>query len=175
MRFYLGTHQPSWLACDLGVPLLISHRRLAGRRTVPRATGPWALDSGGFTELSLHGCWRTTASAYVAAVRRYATEIGNLDWAAPRDRMTEDRVLARTGLSLRTTNTSPSSPTYDYAPSIPNRRSSPYRKASIGVMTEGPCLSSFLTTGLTTPADRAWICSCRHAVEMTDFKSCCTQ
>ncbi|GAA2693099.1 MULTISPECIES: hypothetical protein [Actinosynnema] len=101
MRFYLGTHQPSWLARDLGVPLLVSHRRLADRKTLPRATHPWALDSGGFTELSLHGRWRTDAIAYVAAVRRYATEMGNLTWAAPQDWMTEDHVLARTGLSLR--------------------------------------------------------------------------
>jgi len=102
MRFYLGTHQPSWLACDIGVPFLVSHRRLADRRTLPRANSPWALDSGGFTELSLHGRWRTDAASYVKAVRRYATEIGHLDWAAPRDRMTEAHVLARTGLSLRT-------------------------------------------------------------------------
>jgi O-acetyl-ADP-ribose deacetylase (regulator of RNase III) len=32
---------------------------------------PWALDSGGFTELSLHGRWKATPAAYVAAVRRY--------------------------------------------------------------------------------------------------------
>ena len=102
MKFYLGTHQPSWLARDLGVPFLVSHRRLAGRRSLPRASCSWALDSGGFTELSLHGRWRTDTATYVKAVRRYATEIGNLDWAAPRDRMTEDHVLARTGLSLRT-------------------------------------------------------------------------
>lgn len=100
MKFYLGTHQPAWLARDLGVPLLVSHRRLAGRRSLPRATGPWALDSGGFTELSLHGRWRVDATTYAAAVRRYATEIGHLDWAAPQDWMTEPHVLARTGLSL---------------------------------------------------------------------------
>ncbi|GAA1291846.1 DUF7221 family queuine tRNA-ribosyltransferase-like protein [Saccharothrix xinjiangensis] len=102
MKFYLGTHQPSWLARDLGVPLLVSHRRLADRRSLPRATDPWALDSGGFTELSLHGRWRTTPAAYAAAVRRYATEIGRLDWAAPQDWMTEPHVLARTGANLRT-------------------------------------------------------------------------
>ncbi|ROP37343.1 DUF7221 family queuine tRNA-ribosyltransferase-like protein [Saccharothrix texasensis] len=102
MKFYLGTHQPGWLARDLGVPLLVSHRRLAGRRTLPRATTGWALDSGGFTELSLHGHWRTDATAYAVAVRRYATEIGHLDWAAPQDWMTEPHVLARTGLSLHT-------------------------------------------------------------------------
>lgn len=102
MKFYLGTHQPSWLERGLGVPFLVSHRRMAGRRTLPRASSSWALDSGSFTELSLHGRWRTDAATYVKAVRRYATEIGNLDWAAPRDRMTEDHVLVRTGLSLRT-------------------------------------------------------------------------
>ncbi|CRK57598.1 Phage protein [Alloactinosynnema sp. L-07] len=102
MRFYLGTHQPSWLARNLGVPLLVSHRRLAGRRSLPRATGPWALDSGGFTELTMHGRWRTDPATYITAVRRYATEIGNLAWTAPQDWMTEDHVLARTGLTLRT-------------------------------------------------------------------------
>ncbi|MGY6651435.1 deazapurine DNA modification protein DpdA family protein [Amycolatopsis sp. TRM77291] len=47
MRFFLGTHQPAWLARDLRVPLLVSHQRLAGRRTLPRALGQRALDSGG--------------------------------------------------------------------------------------------------------------------------------
>ncbi|MFE0025110.1 hypothetical protein [Amycolatopsis sp. NPDC059021] len=102
VTFYLGTHQPAWLARGLGVPLLVSHRRLAERRTLPRATGTWALDSGGFTELSLHGRWRSDARSYVAAVRRYAEEIGNLAWAAPQDWMVEPHVRARTGLSLRT-------------------------------------------------------------------------
>ncbi|QFU86764.1 hypothetical protein [Amycolatopsis sp. YIM 10] len=102
MKFYLGTHQPAWLARDLGVPLLVSHRRLAGRRTLPRASGEWALDSGGFTELSLHGRWRTDARTYATAVGRYAAEIGQLAWAAPQDWMVEAHVRARTGLSLRT-------------------------------------------------------------------------
>jgi len=100
MRFYLGTHQPAWLARDLGIPLLVSHRRLMGRRTLPRASGPWALDSGGFTELSMHGQWRFDERTYVAAVRRYVTEIGELDFAAPMDHMTEQHILARTGASL---------------------------------------------------------------------------
>jgi len=101
MRFFLGTHQPSWLARDLGVPLLVSHRRLVDRRSLPRATGPWACDSGGFTELSLHGRWRTNERDYVAALRRYATEIGHLQWAAPMDHMTEQHILARTGATVR--------------------------------------------------------------------------
>jgi hypothetical protein len=60
------------------------------------------LENGGFSELSLHGRWRTDAHTYIAAVRRYATEIGRLEWAAPMDWMVEDHVLARTGLTLRT-------------------------------------------------------------------------
>jgi hypothetical protein len=101
MRFYLGTHQPAWLAADLGVPLLVSHRRLVGRRSLPRASGPWACDSGGFTELSMYGRWRTTEHAYVAALRRYASEIGHMAWCAPMDHMTEAQVLARTGGTVR--------------------------------------------------------------------------
>jgi hypothetical protein len=62
-RAHKSTHQPAWLAADLGVPLLVSHRRLVGRRSLPRASGPWACDSGGFTELSMYGRWRTTEHA----------------------------------------------------------------------------------------------------------------
>jgi hypothetical protein len=86
--WYLGAHQPGWLGVA-GVRLFVSHRRLAGRRSLPRAIAPWALDSGGFSELSLYGEWRTSPAEYVAAVRRYDTEIGGLEWAAPQDWMCE--------------------------------------------------------------------------------------
>ena len=97
--FYLGTHQPNFLA-TAGVRLFVSHRRLAARKTLPRAAAGWALDSGGFSELSLYGDWRTTARDYNAAVRRYDDEIGKLEWAAIQDDMCEWEVLARTGLSI---------------------------------------------------------------------------
>tara|TARA_R110000868_G_scaffold3086_8_gene20629 strand:- start:3462 stop:4091 length:630 start_codon:yes stop_codon:yes gene_type:complete len=61
----------------------------------------WALDSGGFTELNLHGKWQLPPQEYVQAVRRYIEEIGNLSWAATQDWMCEPTVLARTGLSVR--------------------------------------------------------------------------
>lgn len=99
LTFYLGTHQPHWLA-TAGVPLFVSHRRLAGRRSLPRACAGWALDSGGFTELSMYGQWRTTPEQYVAAVRRYDTEVGLLEWAAPQDWMCEPFILAKTGLTV---------------------------------------------------------------------------
>lgn len=99
LLLYLGTHLPNWLG-KTDVPLFVSHRRLAGRRSLPRASGRWALDSGGFTELSMHGAWQTTASEYVTATRRYADEIGNLDWAAPQDWMCEPFMLDKTGLTV---------------------------------------------------------------------------
>lgn len=99
MRFWLGTHHPEWLG-RVDVDLFVSRRALARRRSLPRATAPWALDSGGFSELSLHGLWTLTPSAYVAEVRRFRDEIGSLAWAAPQDWMCEPTMLARTGLDV---------------------------------------------------------------------------
>ncbi|WP_220133038.1 deazapurine DNA modification protein DpdA family protein [Streptomyces ipomoeae] len=92
MRFYLGTHMVNWLG-EIDVPLFISRNRLKNRRSFPRARAPWALDSGGFTELRDHGRWRLTAEEYAAEVRRYADAIGQLDWAAPMDWMCEPWVI----------------------------------------------------------------------------------
>ncbi|XXZ47523.1 hypothetical protein AAGT00_00805 (plasmid) [Streptomyces cavourensis] len=101
---YLGTHQPSWLArLEFGqdcIPLCVSHHRLDGRRTLPRAVTPWMLDSGGFTELSQHGEWTVSPYAYAAAARRYYDEIGMMDVCVIQDWMTEEEVLARTGLTV---------------------------------------------------------------------------
>lgn len=99
LTFYLGAHHPDWLE-HAGVPLFVSRRSLAARKTFPRAAVPWALDSGGFSELSLHGAWQLSPAAYVAEVRRYRDEIGRLAWAAPQDWMCEPQMLARTGLTV---------------------------------------------------------------------------
>lgn len=100
MIFYLGTHEPSWLNW-LDIPLFISRRRLARCQTMPRALGAWALDSGGFSEIALHGRWTTPWWCYVNEVRRYEETIGSLVWAAPQDWMCEPDMLAKTGLSVR--------------------------------------------------------------------------
>jgi len=72
--FYLGTHHPHWL-WRATFRLFVIHHRLAGRRTALRpAACRWALDSGGFTELSLHGRWITPADEYAAAADRYARQ-----------------------------------------------------------------------------------------------------
>lgn len=99
MRFWLGTHETSWLG-RVDVDLFISRRRLDRRKSYPRALGAWALDSGGFTELAIHGGWTLDARGYAATVRRYRDEIGGLAWVAPQDWMCEPAMLARTGLSV---------------------------------------------------------------------------
>lgn len=98
-RFWLGTHEAHWLGLA-GFPLFVSHRRLRARRSLPRAVAPWALDSGGFTALKGTGRWDMTPAGYVAAVRRYAAEIGHLAWAAPMDWMCEPAIRARTGKTI---------------------------------------------------------------------------
>lgn len=102
-RFYLGTHQPGWLDW-IGVPLFVSDRRLREYKRLPVAAGPWALDSGGFTELSKYGSWANgpTPVEYAARVTRYQRLIGQLQWAAPQDWMCEPFITAKTGLSVET-------------------------------------------------------------------------
>ena len=99
--FYLGTHHPHWL-WRASCPLFVSHRQLARRRAPLRpASCRWALDSGGFTELTLSGRWITPAGAYAEAVDRYARQAGGLDFAAPQDWMCEPGILAATGRTVR--------------------------------------------------------------------------
>ncbi len=96
MKFFIGSHQPQWLADDrfVDVPLFVSRRTLAQRKTLPRAVTSWALDSGGFTELQMHGRWTITPRDYADEVRRFRDEVGGLAWAAPQDWMCEPIVLA---------------------------------------------------------------------------------
>jgi len=91
--FLLGIHKAKWLEDErlAEVPVLISRRTLAGRRRLPRAAGPYALDSGGFTELQIHGRWTLSVEDYIAEVRRIVDALGRdkLLWVAPQDWMCE--------------------------------------------------------------------------------------
>lgn len=77
----------------------MSHRTLRQRKKLPQASGPWCLDSGGFSELSMNGKWVTTVDEYLEAIERYLA-IGQLQWAAPMDWMCEPHMIALTGLSI---------------------------------------------------------------------------
>ena len=82
------------------MPLFLSRRRLAGRKTLPRARGPWALDSGGYTELSTFGRWTVTVDQYIREVREYVLQIGNMRFAVSMDWMCEPWIVAKTGLTV---------------------------------------------------------------------------
>lgn len=89
--FFLGVHRAHWLR-EADVPLFVSRNAMPEKR-LPRALGPWALDSGGFTELSSHGTWLLSPDAYAALVLRYREEVGNLAWASPQDWMCEPGII----------------------------------------------------------------------------------
>lgn len=94
--FYLGTHHPGWLRRPefADVPLFISRNRLTTYKTMPKALGRWAMDSGGFTELKTYGRWRTSVAEYVADVRRIVGGVGRMpDFIAPQDWMCEPWVV----------------------------------------------------------------------------------
>ena len=100
MKFYLGTHKVAQHWWEHRIPLFVSRRTLMGRKTLPRARSHWALDSGGFTELSMYGEWRTSVPEYICDVQRFAVEIDHLEWVAPQDWMCEPHILAKTGLTV---------------------------------------------------------------------------
>lgn len=97
--FYLGAPPAFMKYTD--VPLFISNRPLSKLKTLYRARGPVAVDSGGFSELDEHGTWDNgpTPREYAGQVRRYAEEVG-IVWAAPQDWMCEPWITAKTGLSV---------------------------------------------------------------------------
>lgn len=102
MRFYLGTHRPWWLWQDTP-PLCVPRQQLEKRKlsNLDPATGPWFMDSGGFTELNKHGRWTVTPEEYAELATVVHARVGNLDWIAPQDWMCEPQVIAKTGLSVR--------------------------------------------------------------------------
>lgn len=102
MLFYLGTHVVRMLVdpASAGVPLFYSFRVLGGRKSAyARSGSPWALDSGGFTELILHGRWTLPARSYAAGVRRLRDELGSMAWACPQDWVCAPAAREKTGLA----------------------------------------------------------------------------
>lgn len=99
VQFFLGAHRPLWLEVS-PVPLFVSHTTLRSRRKLPRARGPWALDSGGFMELRRHGRFRDSSEVYAARVEQYQREIGQMQFASVQDWMCEPEIRRKTGLTV---------------------------------------------------------------------------
>ncbi|MFJ4004003.1 hypothetical protein ACIPWL_11155 [Streptomyces sp. NPDC090023] len=92
MRFYLTTHKRHWVKLT-NLPLFLKSEHFAAARTLPPAQGPYAVDSGGFTELQRHGIWTRSPRQYVQDLRRIWEHVGPYDWAAPQDWMCEDLII----------------------------------------------------------------------------------
>lgn len=98
VKFYVGLHQPADaqhfdLAC-------ISINRLRGRKKqVP--CGEVLVDSGAFTEISKHGCYRHSVTEYASELHRlYTNGVVQIAAAVAQDYMCEPFILAKTGLTI---------------------------------------------------------------------------
>lgn len=95
---YTGAPEPSWLG-RFSFPMCVSRARLSRlKRKLPKALGPWILDSSGYNHIRENGRWTFTVEEYVEQVRWWSAEIGNMQWAACMDYMCEDDAIEATGL-----------------------------------------------------------------------------
>lgn len=94
-RFWLGTHEPSWLRRPGMPPLCIARQRMLrpGASRGTNATTDLLLDSGAFTELQRFGRWTLTPTEYVDQVREIAATTGRLALVAGQDWMCESAVV----------------------------------------------------------------------------------
>lgn len=96
MEFYVGLHHPS--AAQHFERCMISVNRLR-QRVSDFSVGTWMLDSGAFTEISTHGCYRAEVGEYADQVKRWSV-CGDLQAAVAQDYMCEPFITTRTGLSV---------------------------------------------------------------------------
>ncbi|MCX4574542.1 hypothetical protein OHB41_15345 [Streptomyces sp. NBC_01571] len=92
MRFYLTTHKRHWLRLT-DVPLFLKSEHFDRARKWDVAQGPYAIDSGGFSELKGRGIWTRSPRQYVTDLRRIWEHVGPYDWAAPQDWMCERAII----------------------------------------------------------------------------------
>lgn len=81
-------------------PLFVSRRTLRHRKGPMAINTDWALDSGGFSELSMYGKWETGPDEYIEEVRKWHGW-GRMAWAAAQDWMCEPVILQKTGKSVK--------------------------------------------------------------------------
>lgn len=99
-RFYLGADQPHWLRLT-SVPLFLSRRSMIRRNTWPKKRGRWAIDSGGWSELSMYGRYSVTARQYTAEVRTWTACVGKPDFVACLDWLCDPPSVSKTQLSVK--------------------------------------------------------------------------
>lgn len=96
MRFFTGLHQPS--DTRHFDDAFVSVTRLRTRKA-PMKVRNWIMDSGAFTEISIHGRYRHDVAEYAAEIRRWKDN-GNLLAAVAQDYMCEAFILKKTGMTV---------------------------------------------------------------------------
>jgi hypothetical protein len=81
--------------------LFVSVNRLTRYRNIKPALVQWAMDSGGFTEITQHGHYRQSPREYMQIVKRMCVDCGGLLWASQQDWMCESIALQSSGLTIR--------------------------------------------------------------------------
>lgn len=99
MIFYLGTHKLAWLH-RTDVPLFVSAEQLRRQKSFRKASARRAFDSGGFSQLNLHGRWTVDDRQLADEVTYWSEAVGMPDFVPCRDWMCEPMMLAKTGLSI---------------------------------------------------------------------------
>lgn len=94
--FYVGLHQPS--DAQHFERAFVSVNRLRRRKKAVGAKA-WIMDSGAFTEIATHGCYRTSVEEYAAEINRWADDPALIAVVA-QDYMCEPFIIAKTGLSV---------------------------------------------------------------------------
>lgn len=100
--FMLGTWQLSWID-KIEIPLFISYNWLKKRKRkrFDKQLAEVCVDSGGFTEISRYGEWKTTPEEYVQGLH-HLLDLGlDITWASQQDWMVEPEMLAKTRLTVR--------------------------------------------------------------------------
>ncbi|WP_030409871.1 deazapurine DNA modification protein DpdA family protein, partial [Streptomyces albus] len=85
-------HKKQWLR-QTSVPLFLKSEHLRTAVKPLRAIGPYAVDSGGFSELQRYGCWTRSPRQYVEDLRRIWEHVGPYEWAAGQDWMCEELII----------------------------------------------------------------------------------
>ena len=90
MKFYLGIHVAAW-SYRISVPYMLSVRLVLKRKKLLKGND-WLLDSGGFSELKLHGCYKISEDEYIECIKHLKP-----NYAFCQDWMCERQILKRTG------------------------------------------------------------------------------
>ena len=101
LQFFIGLDHPATAWPFLRS--MISINTIRDRKGSFRANN-WMMDSGGYTELSTHGRWRTSPQQYADEINRWKDN-GNL---VTQDLMCEPFILHKTGLTIEDHKKSPS-------------------------------------------------------------------